>query len=98
MGRQRMGGLINIKETGMTTYWEALPGIEYGLSGQVVLSIYQDEEQKIWIGTDGGGINKFNPDTRKFNQYHRHASIFNNRHRQKATVSFIIQQRHILFR
>ena len=61
------GGLINIKETGMTTYSEALPGIEYGLSGQVVLSIYQDEEQKIWIGTDGGGINKFNPDTRKFN-------------------------------
>ena len=51
----------------MTTYSEALPGIEYGLSGQVVLSIYQDEEQKIWIGTDGGGINKFNPDTRKFN-------------------------------
>lgn len=40
------GGLINIKETGMTTYSEALPGIEYGLSGQVVLSIYQDEEQK----------------------------------------------------
>ena len=59
--------MINIKETGMTTYSEALPGIEYGLSGQVVLSIYQDEEQKIWIGTDGGGINKFNPDTRKFN-------------------------------
>ena len=51
----------------MTTYSEALPGIEYGLSGQIVLSIYQDEEQKIWIGTDGGGINKFNPDTRKFN-------------------------------
>lgn len=61
------GGLISIKEVGMKTYSDALPGIEYGLSEKVILSIYQDDENRIWIGTDGGGVNIFNPETRKFN-------------------------------
>lgn len=46
MGRQRMGWIDKHQGNGYDTYSEALPGIEYGLSGQVVLSIYQDEEQK----------------------------------------------------
>lgn len=59
------GGLINIKEVGMKVYADALPGVGYGLSEKVVLSIYQDDNE-IWVGTDGGGINCFNPATRKF--------------------------------
>ena len=61
------GGLINIKKVGIKLYSDALPGIEYGLSGRSILSIYQGEnEENIWIGTDGGGINSFNPTTKKF--------------------------------
>lgn len=61
------GGLIHIKEAGMKIYSDALPGLEYGLSEKSTISLYQDEGEKdIWIGTDGGGINRFNPATKKF--------------------------------
>lgn len=61
------GGLIRIKEVGMKIYSDALPGTEYGLSEKSPLSIYQDEEEdEIWIGTDGGGINRFDPASKKF--------------------------------
>lgn len=59
-------GLIAIKEVAMRTYTDALPGVEYGLSAKAVLSLYQDESENIWVGVDGGGINCFNPTTRKF--------------------------------
>ncbi len=61
------GGLINIREVSMKIYQDALPGMDYGLSEKAILSIYQDEgEEDIWIGTDGGGINRFNSTTKKF--------------------------------
>lgn len=47
-------GLINIKEVGMKTYQDVLPGQNYGLSEKTILSIYQDHDNQIWIGTDGG--------------------------------------------
>lgn len=59
-------GLINIKEVGMKTYQDVLPGQNYGLSEKTILSIYQDNDNQIWIGTDGGGINLFDPATGKF--------------------------------
>ena len=59
-------GLINIKEVGMKTYQDVLPGQNYGLSEKTILSIYQDHDNQIWIGTDGGGINLFDPATGKF--------------------------------
>lgn len=63
-------GTINIKEVGMKIYSDALPGSGYGLSEKAILCLYQDgEEEDIWIGTDGGGINRFNPVTKKFHHY-----------------------------
>ena len=59
-------GLIHIKEAGMKIYSDALPGFEYALSEKSTLSIYQDEKEDIWIGTDGGGINRLDPVTKKF--------------------------------
>jgi len=32
-------------------------------------SVYQDKEGKIWIGTYGGGLNAFIPETKKFEHY-----------------------------
>ena len=50
----------------MKIYSDALPGFEYALSEKSTLSIYQDEKEDIWIGTDGGGINRLDPVTKKF--------------------------------
>ncbi|MCD7924478.1 MAG: response regulator [Bacteroides sp.] len=60
------GGLIGIKQVYMQTYTSALLGTDGGLSENTIRSLYQDNESTIWIGTDGGGINKFNPTTNKF--------------------------------
>ena len=41
-----------------------LPGFEYGISETSTLRIYQDEKEDIWIGSDGGGINRLDPVTK----------------------------------
>ena len=53
----------------MKTYKDVLPGNDRGLSNSTVLSLFQESENRIWIGTDGGGINSFNPFTEKFAHY-----------------------------
>ena len=64
------GGLINIREISMKTYTDAVPGNDAGLSDNTVLSLYQDSVSgDIWIGTDGGGLNRLNPGTEKFRHY-----------------------------
>lgn len=63
-------GLVNIREVSMKTYTEVLPGSNEGLSNNTILSLFQDNENRqLWIGTDGGGINCLNPDTRKFKHF-----------------------------
>ena len=62
-------GLISIREVSMKTYKDVLPGNDRGLSNSTVLSLFQESENRIWIGTDGGGINSFNPFTGKFAHY-----------------------------
>ena len=87
------GGLINIREVGMKIYSDALPGTEYGLSEKAVLSIYQGEEKDIWIGTDGGGINRFYPDDNRF--YHTKSTwgqnLFHYGSGQKAPAGLFVQ-------
>lgn len=62
-------GLISIREVSMKTYTDVLPGNDRGLSNSTVLSLFQEANDQIWIGTDGGGINRFNPHTEKFTHY-----------------------------
>lgn len=64
------GGLINIREISMKTYTDVVPGNDGGLSDNAVLSLYQDSVSgDIWIGMDGGGLNRLNPDSEKFRHY-----------------------------
>lgn len=64
------GGLINIREISMKTYTDVVPGNDDGLSDNAVLSLYQDSvSDDIWIGTDGGGLNRLNPESEKFRYY-----------------------------
>ncbi len=63
------GGLIGIKEVFMRTYTSVLLGTDRGVSDNTILSLYEDDSQVIWIGTDGGGINKLNPVANKFKHF-----------------------------
>src|SRR5690606_30470246 len=47
--------------------------LEQGLSRSGVFSILQDHEGYIWIGTDGGGLCKF--DGKKFTNYTRYHGL-----------------------
>src|SRR6266498_210078 len=43
--------------------------IEDGLSQYAGLAIFQDSRGYLWIGTWGGGLNRFDPVTEKFTNY-----------------------------
>lgn len=63
-------GLINISRSEMKTYTDVHIGLRNGLSNPTVLCLYQDEHSDaIWIGTDGEGINRFNPGNNEFTHY-----------------------------
>ncbi|WP_034040448.1 two-component regulator propeller domain-containing protein [Wocania ichthyoenteri] len=64
-----MDGLLRIKNTFTYRFQNAPFGNPYGLSNKAVLSLLEDENGKIWIGTDGGGINLFDPATNTFKHY-----------------------------
>lgn len=63
-------GLICISPSKMNSYTDVHFGMTSGLSNPTVLSIHQEAgEEYIWIGTDGGGINRFDPSTYEFTHY-----------------------------
>ncbi len=63
-------GLIRISQSGMKTYSDSHIGLDTGLSNPTVLCLYQDgDDEDIWIGTDGEGLNRFDPRTGKFTHY-----------------------------
>lgn len=53
-------------------YRDAPPGVSYGLSFQSVTSMYEDTDGKIWMGTDGGGLNLFDPVKEMFQNILKH--------------------------
>ncbi|MEG1749444.1 MAG: two-component regulator propeller domain-containing protein, partial [Tannerellaceae bacterium] len=63
------GGLIGIKEVYMRTYKDAPLNTSYGLSEKAVVGMFEDKAGFIWLGTDGGGINRLDPHTGLFNHY-----------------------------
>jgi len=62
-------GACNISKRYIHTFSDAMMGSTHGLSEKCVVSISTDREGCCWIGTDGQGINRFNPKTRAFRQY-----------------------------
>lgn len=63
------GGLISIQEASMTTYRDVPLGGIHGLSHKTVLSVHEDKRGYLWLGTDGGGINRFDPEQGTFKHY-----------------------------
>lgn len=63
-------GLISIHRSEMKTYRDVHLGMTGGLSNATTLSIFQEKDSEyIWVGTDGDGINRYNPKTAEFTHY-----------------------------
>ena len=62
-------GLFEFKETYIRTYTDSNLGNGNGLSDRVVNCIFWGVDGRLWIGTDGGGINELNPDTGIFTHH-----------------------------
>ena len=63
-------GLINISQSDIISYKDTHIGLTNGLSNPTVLCTHQEKSSDyIWIGTDGEGLNRFDPKTSKFTHY-----------------------------
>lgn len=62
-------GAFGIKDVFIKTYKDVPLNNTNGLSEKTVISLYEDRDRFLWIGTDGGGINRFDPFTRTFKHY-----------------------------
>ena len=62
-------GALGIREVYMKTFGAVPFNNPYGLSEKAVISLYEDEDNILWIGTDGGGLNVMNQQTNTFKHY-----------------------------
>lgn len=62
-------GVLGAQKNFITTYTKASLDPTSGLSEKCPLCLWEDSDGSIWIGTDGGGINRFDPQTERFTHY-----------------------------
>lgn len=62
-------GVVEIRKSSIRTYRDVPLGNKYGLSNKTIISLCQDKEKYIWIGTDGGGVNRYNPIDETFTHF-----------------------------
>lgn len=63
------GGMFGIKKVFIKTYKDDSLINTQGISERTVVSIYEDKDTLLWIGTDGGGINAFDQNTAAFHHF-----------------------------
>lgn len=51
------------------THYQHIPGESSSLSSDIVTSILEDDQNQLWVGTCGGGLNLFDRQTGVFTQY-----------------------------
>ena len=85
LGSWSGGGLNKFdKRTETFTHYLSRPDDPQSLSYNEIGGLYQDASGTLWIGTRGGGLNKFNPITGKFIRYGQ-------AHGVPATVNAILE-------
>lgn len=62
-------GVFNIKNSYIKTYQDVVMNNANGLTDKAVACVYEESDGTLWIGTDGGGINHYNPKTDLFTHY-----------------------------
>ena len=62
-------GAFCIKKSYIKTFGESAMENSHGLTESSVISMYEEENGLLWIGTDGGGINLFDPQTELFKHF-----------------------------
>lgn len=63
-------GLICVNQSKINSYRDTHLGLTNGLSNPTVLCLHQEtDSDHIWLGTDGEGINRFDPKTASFKHY-----------------------------
>ena len=62
-------GAFNISKKYIHTFADAQRGNSRGLSERCVVGLYEDPDGTCWIGTDGEGINRFDPGSLSFRHY-----------------------------
>lgn len=62
-------GLIGIRKVFAKSFNDVPFKNQYGLSNRTINCFYQEDENTIWIGTDGGGINSYHPSEGVFRHY-----------------------------
>ncbi|PIQ21048.1 MAG: hypothetical protein COW65_11410, partial [Cytophagales bacterium CG18_big_fil_WC_8_21_14_2_50_42_9] len=55
------------------------------LSDDRIKFVFEDSKKRLWIGTYGGGLNQFDPDSRRFRQV-----AYENRQENTATHNFLL--------
>ena len=63
------GGMFGIKKVFIKTYKDDPLINTQGISERTVVSIYEDKDTLLWIGTDGGDINAFEQKTATFRHF-----------------------------
>ncbi len=58
-----------IRETGTFIHYKNDPENNKSLSNNFVRVIYEDQAGDLWIGTEGGGLNKLDRDTNTFEHF-----------------------------
>ncbi|QZT38682.1 response regulator [Halosquirtibacter xylanolyticus] len=65
MGTVRFG-LISLHKVNIKSYTESPRNSHSGISTSTVIDFYEESPRKVWIGTEGGGLNLFDPLTERF--------------------------------
>jgi len=56
-------------DAGRFTHYQANPNVPTSLGHNYVLSIHEDQSGVLWIGTGGGGLDQFDPESGRFIHY-----------------------------
>lgn len=72
--------LLHMDDNGEVTFtnYQNDPGDSTSLSGDVIITITEDRQQNLWIGTFGDGLNRFNKENKTFKTYRKADGLPNN--------------------